>query len=611
MYCYFNTPSGRKRIEVELWLDTEARPAGSIYCLKFPFFRPMVDYVKTLDRPSHNSFDPATKVWRIKNNRRNLFSLDLITRNEMVKKFTRPLLEEQWESNWQHQNDMQNAILTRKTCIIGGECRTGKTKPTLGAIRDCANGHAWIVSTKNALRGVKREATKWGVSNSVGIRYFTYAGFRNYIQELSASETAMQNSDLNIGTQIDSFYGAISKDIIPNFVVFDEMQHLKTPATQVSEAADLLSLWMHELYGWDNYYLVGLSGTPAPKNPGDWWHLVEVICPGYIKEPNRMAFERRLGEFEQCESGIGQLYWRLKNWKQQELHALYRRLKPIVFIFLKKYCLDLPEKQYEIVDLEPSKEMLRTAKLMTKQDFNALSLRTKLRQLSDGFLYKYEYNEKLNKKERKGYDFVGSPKLDQLKEDLEEYSEASTTNIAGRNVVSCGRIIIYAGFHGSIELITEVCCAHGWVVLNIDSRGCTINLPDKTSEGSLQGQSYESALGQKVTEELCLNEMDRSTNLGIIDKLAVVANPEAGGEGNEYSASPVIIYYSNPDKGAARMQSEDRAHSDNMDKVRGLLIKDYCHLPYDYKVRDTLLNKKDLQAITMGDILSVFETVEV
>ena len=46
-----------------------------------------------------------------------------------------------------------------------------------------------------------------------------------------------------------------------------------------------------------------------------------------------------------------------------------------------------------------------------------------------------------------------------------------------------------------------------------------------------------------------------------------------------------------------------------MDKMRGLLVKDYCHLPSDYKIRESLILKKDLQAITLGDIQSVFATV--
>lgn len=591
MDCFFNTPVGRKKIKVDMWLDPDARPSGTLYCLKFPYFKPMVEYVKTLDRPSSNSFDPETKTWRIKNNRRNLFSLDLITRNEMVKKFTRCLHTEIFEGNWKHQNEMQNAIITRKTCIIGGEMRTGKTKPTLNCIRDFANGSAWIISTKTALRGVKREAEKWGVTKNINISYFTYAGFRNYIQELHSSEQAY------LATSLGQDF--INKDLIPNFVVFDEMQNLKTPNTQVSEASDILSSWMHELYGWDNYYLVGLSGTPAPKNPGDWWHLLEVICPGYIKEPNRMLFERRLGKFEQQESGIGQLYWRLVEWKQDELTALYKRLKPIVFIFLKKDCLDLPPIEYEIVDLQPSKEMLRTAKLITKNTLNTLSCLNKLRQLSDGFQYQYEYDEKENTKKRTGTEFVGSPKIDQLKDDLDEYKDT-------------GRIIIYAGFQGSLDIITKECLKKGWVVLQIDSRGWNIFTPivDK-DENDLKGQNYETVIGQKIDIDLCLQEMDRSTNKWILDKLAIVANPEAGGEGNEFSASPIIIYYSNTNKGASRMQSEARAHSNNMDKMRGLLVKDYCHLPSDYKIRASLINKKDLQAITMGDIQSVYSTVEI
>lgn len=610
MNCYFDTPSGRKKLKVELWVDPEARPAGSIYCLKFPFFRPMVEYVKTLDRPYSNSFDPSTKIWRIKNNRRNLFSLDLITHNEMVKKFTRSLLALQQNNFWAHQNDMYNAILTRKTCIIGGEMRTGKTLPSLSVIKYVAeknilyNNTVWIVSTKIALRGVKREVLKWNIINSVNIKYYTYAGFRNYMQELMASEEAYVSSDLNLGEKSP----IVNSENIPNFIIFDEIQYLKTPTAQVSIAAQQLSNWMHEIYGWDNYYLIGLSGTPAPKNPGDWWHLIEVICPGYIKEPNRGAFERRLGKFEQRESSIGQEYWHLIEWDQQQLNALYRRLKPIVFIFLKKDCLDLPPIQYEIADLPPTKEMLRTAKLITKNTLNTLSCINKLRQLSDGFQYQYEYDEVKNIKKRTDTLYVGSPKLDQLKEDLIEYSEACTTNISGKNAVACGRLIIYAGFKGSIDIITKTCLEEGWVVLQIDARGWQIATP--TVE-ELVGQSFNSVLGQKIDVDLCLQEMDRSTNTGLIDKLVIVANPEAGGEGNEFSAAPVIIYYSNSNNGKARMQSEARPHSNNMDKAKGLLIKDYCHLPSDYKIRESLMAKKDLQAITMGDILGIYSTLEV
>jgi hypothetical protein len=294
-----------------------------------------------------------------------------------------------------------------------------------------------------------------------------------------------------------------------------------------------------------------------------------------------MKFERRLGEFEERESTIGQKFWTLKKWKQNELEALYRRLKPLVFVYLKKDCLDLPPIQYEIVDLEPSKEMNRTTRLLVKGETNALSIVNKLRQLSDGFQYNYTYDEKLNKEVRGETTFVGSPKIQQLEEDLDEYEDV-------------GRVIVYAGFDASVQIISEKCVSKGWVVLEITGKGWNVYVP--------QDWRIDNGLGENPSTELCLNEMDRSTNMYIIPKLALVANPEAGGEGNEFSASPVIIYYSNTNKGASRMQSEARAHSNNMDKQRGLLVKDYCHLKTDYKIRESLLNKKDLQAITMGDL---------
>ena len=92
-----------------------------------------------------------------------------------------------------------------------------------------------------------------------------------------------------------------------------------------------------------------------------------------------------------------------------------------------------------------------------------------------------------------------------------------------------------------------------------------------------------------------------------IEKLAFVAQADSASTGIELSASPVIIYYSNSFKGEARMQSEDRAHSNNMDKERGLLIKDYFNLPSDALVKRNLSSKKRLQSITLGDIKNEFE----
>ena len=135
-----------------------------------------------------------------------------------------------------------------------------------------------------------------------------------------------------------------------------------------------------------------------------------------------------------------------------------------------------------------------------------------------------------------------------------------------------------------------MCLDSGWSVLQIDGRGrslYTINGGEDSSDEGIQ---------------LALGQMDRSTDSGSIPRLAIVAETDAGGTGLEFSASPIIIYYSNSDSGEGRMQSEFRAKSANMDTLRGLIIKDYIHLPTDKLIRDRLLEKKELQAISMGDL---------
>ena len=96
--------------------------------------------------------------------------------------------------------------------------------------------------------------------------------------------------------------------------------------------------------------------------------------------------------------------------------------------------------------------------------------------------------------------------------------------------------------------------------------------------------------------------MDASTDSGSVERLLVLAQADSASTGLEFSSSPVVIYYSNSFNGAARMQSEDRPYSNNMDKARGLEIRDYIHLPSDLLVRNNLLQKKKLQSITLGEL---------
>jgi hypothetical protein len=528
MYWYVN----KKRIPVKIHL----LPGGELFELSFPFDRDAVDEVKAMERPE-NSWQPHKKTWLVRNSRRNRASLDFLAKGEIYRRFMAKIPTTVYDGLWAHQNDMLNRIMTRRRFIIAGEMRTGKTLPALLAIKMSGVKHAYWVAPKAGQRGVKREFVKWDVTTPITL--LTYEKFR----------ILWLKNELPLSS----------------FFVFDECQALKEPTSKVTKCALSLSEAMEQVY--DNAeYVVELSGTPSPKNPGDWWSLCEICQPGIVRESSRKQFEYRMAVYEDTPFGK-----KIVGWKDDEVEKLYRRLRPIVAVYLKKDCLDIPPITYEVADLEPSEEMLRVAETIVNTELHHLTAVNKLRQLSDGFMYQKEYDYDANATVRTGKDVVGGPKLARLAEDLDEHK-------------SVGRLIVYAGFQGSVDMITDLCVEKGWTVLKADGRGWSVH-PETD-----------------VSVDLCLAEMDRSTNKHIIDNLVFVANPGSGGVGIELSASPTIIYYSNTNKGADRMQSEARAHSNNMDKNRGLTVIDYCHLPTDYTIRERLIEKRDLQSMSMGEL---------
>lgn len=547
-----------QKFNINIYMEQKRIPVtvtvmGDKLQLAFRFFRPLIDEVKVMEG---REWVPDKKVWRIANSRRNIFALDTLMNGERIKHYDRKIPAESFPGNWKHQDDMENFIFTRRRCLLAAEMRTGKTRPTLDVIVR-TNCEAFWVAPLRALKGIEREIKKWDIDPTL-VHLITYDALRTI------------------------WASGINEVAIPQFVVFDECQKLKTPTTQQTKAAMFLSDAMANKYDGEEF-VVGLSGTPSPKNPGDWWSICEVIQPGFIREGTRAAFERRLGTFEQREGAVGNMYWHLLEWKEREVKFLQQRLAPLVQIHLKKDCLDLPSKMYEVRDIEPSKKVLRVAKTIADNEMSVLQAINKLRQLSDGFQYQYGYDEERNVKTRTETKFVGSPKLDELKADLENHNDI-------------GRIIIYAGFQGSVDLIVKTCVDAGWTVLQCDGRGWQVHHAENPddAEGVVMWSTDD-----------CLEQMDRSTNDGRISKLAFVANPESGGTGLELSASPTIIYYSNTNRGEARMQSEDRAHSANMDTNRGLTIVDYVYLPVDRTVRDSLIEKKDLQNLSMGVLKEV------
>jgi hypothetical protein len=432
------------------------------------------------------------------------------------------------------------------------------------------------VTTKIAKLGVEREQNKWyphAARDGKHISFMSYDAFSTIMDQYKDNIVANP----------------------PQFIVFDECHKLKTPDTQRSMSALLLSDIVEATFK-DLEYVVCLSGTPAPKDPADWWTQCEVARSGYLREGNIKKFRSRYGRWKPYDPDIP-VWERFLGWDTVELSALARRMAGLVYIFLQKDCLDLPPLRYERIFIQPGEELLRVAKMIVDTCDNPLTARIRLRQLSDGFQYDRVYSEETNG-EKTHVEYLGSPKLERLKQDLEEYSDI-------------GRICIYAGFHGSLDLIRETCLALGWDVLQIDGRVTMYHYSEPHSVAVADEPNLSESILNSTSKDvifMALGEMDRSTDTSTVKRLAIVAHPLSGGAGNEFSSAPVSIYYSNPDSGEARMQSEERGHSGNMDMHRGHTIIDYLLLPTDVKILDQLQAKKDLQLLSMGDLQSAIDS---
>ena len=311
---------------------------------------------------------------------------------------------------------------------------------------------------------------------------------------------------------------------------------------------------------------------------------------------------------------------------KNEVQFLYDRIKDLALIQFKRDCVDLPEKQYQIIKVKPVVETLRAARLIRKKSRRAITALTLLRELSDGFQY---IEESIGKETCRVCNGTGKVMRQVPREDVnpmapldvkpedfvkkeiccEVCDEDCMVDIMKRVAQEIstpkdaafiqllddhedgGRFVVWGGFTGTIDRLVRIAHQQGWATLRIDGRG----------------YHAVGAMGEGYNSDDLLDAMDASNprRQELLDKhpkVCVVGHPKAGGMGLTFNISPVALYYSNDFDGEARMQSEDRIHRIGMDKNRCALIIDLIHLPTDTIVLDNLKKKKKLQNLTMGEL---------
>jgi hypothetical protein len=595
---------------------------GYIY-FQFRYNKPMLEEIKNMSGAHWCGFDtPPVKVWRVTNNHRNRFQLIYLQGGNPYEFYDREL--EDFTSSRplrMHQIQMTKHGLTRHYCIIAGEMGVGKSLSAIEIMEHSGVDDWWWVGPKGALKSVELELSKW--ESRVKPRLLTYDALKKVVKLWKDGDKA------------------------PQGIILDESARVKNHTAQRSQAAEHVVDAIRDEHGLNGYAIL-MTGTPAPKAPTDWWNQAEIACPGFLREGSDKKFRDRLCLTVTAESQYGLSYPKLVTWwdnpekcgkcgklksehdpieddtwepSKNEVEFLSERLKGLVLVTLKKDCLDLPDKIYRVIDCKPTPSILRVAQVIAKTAPSTIKALTLLRELSDGFQYAEKEVGTQTCSLCNGTKEVQVPEKDSYAEGEEVTYKTVTCNLCKgtgeeptyercTDDVACakdealvdlldeysdvGRLVIYAGFTGSIDKICKLCQDQGWAVIRIDGRGWSVT----DSEG---------------IKHDCLNEalkgMDYSSKDNCrFDKLVVVGHPASGSEGLTFTASPAIVYYSNDFNGMYRMQSEDRIHRMGMDTNRGATIIDLFHLPTDKYVFDNLKLKKDLQSISLGKVQGLFDS---
>ena len=615
--------------------------------------------IKQLDGRKWHGFDETNprKVWSAPINERNNFQLHRLILGTKTaynlydiplepQTFERPLME--------HQKRMVEHGLTRRWALIGGEMGTGKTLAAIEIMERSGKEVWWFVGPRSALAAVSVELRKWNCK--VKPRMMTYEGMVKQVTEFpdtvpdgiifdESSKIKTEKSKRSLcaaavahcvredlgyiilmsGTPapkspVDWWNQA--ETCAPGFLVEGSPASLKHTVCHTVEETGIGGASFAKFVAWkDDTKRCAICGE-FENHPN---HCLRATEAKEVSIKKKLVAERKAGndvtEYQTMLDRI--MMTKLLSDDQHnfepgvnEVARLYKRLRGLTHIVFKKDCTDLPEKNYRIVHVQPTDEMLRAISVLKRTEGKGIKFLTKARQISDGFMYRdvpvgkktcpvcegsghivqwidpelevtvpeqtegakrlevpcttCKSSGEVNVYERQAVDMV-SPKEEALGDLLDEFEDV-------------GRVVIFAPYTASVDKCLHICQARGWETIKVDGRG------------------WETTLGEMGDSDMLEAFQDKDSKHS---RIAFVLNPQSGGMGLTLTASPVAIYYSNDFNGEARMQSEDRIHRVGMDVNRGATIIDMFCLWTDEYIYQSNRRKIDLQKITMGDLKNV------
>lgn len=514
----------------------------------------MVEEIKNLDGAK---WEPSESCWYANNNERNLYWLNRLAGIKDYR-YDEPyeLIQPRRKEMREHQIKMLSFAYHARRCVLAGEMGVGKTLVAIELMEAVSQDlDASIKANKYVPKDQDNPENQWIVvcpARAIVV----------WEMELKKWNSCIKP------TKIISYAKLKDLRTLGENIIYDEGHALSNFDTKRTQSAYSIA---RSSFG----YILVLSGTPAPRDPTNWWSLCEILQPGYIREPNPHKFKYRIGVFETNVNSGGREYKKLINWIPEQVKLLHRRIGGMCLPVYKKDCLDLPDKIYQEVQLPYGKREEELVKSIVLNQGTGIQTLQRLRQLSDGFDYRGSCKECLGL----GFHDIVSIKCKKCNGSGKvTRNYATPKDLAIQQYLNdfldleLPRIVIYGAYRESIDKVVSFARKLKWSVIRVDGRGIECD----------SGVNLE-----------------RFQDRNFREPIAFIGHPDSGGQGFTLTCSENLIYYSNDFNGKARIQSEDRIHRIGTTKAT---IVDLLWLPTDRYILENLKNKRDLMDVSMGQL---------
>lgn len=614
---------------------------GRIEFIKSPFS--LKDEIKAMKGSKWHGYDEKPrKIWSVEDCPRNRFQLAVLMGEDPYEWFDRDIVPHTYERPlMSHQCDLANAGLTYHYQIWAAEMGVGKTLAAIEVIEKSGVKEWMYVAPKSVLKAIAREFKKWGLDPSINVQLVTYEGLTTLLDSWPKDKAPPRGVIFDESSRLKTAGSQRTRaaqklaDLIRDYYQYDGYVILMSGTPSPKTPVDW---WSQAEIAWPGFlregspkalehrlaFMVKKEYDSGPFQDRVGWRDDEAKCnvcgQTFEAGPHDMEMMIDSGEeYHNFETSIN------------EVELMYDRLIGLVIVKKKKDCLDLPEKRYRKIICKPNKSTLRVASAIVSSAESTVVGNTLLRELSDGFQYREiedgttpcshceatgEVDEWFDKEDTErtfsAIDMLDANTVSRLekrliqcpacdgKKEVKKYTrtvrevpcpkEDALIQLLDENEEH-GRLVVFAGFTGSVDRCVKICTKHNWDVVRCDGRGFEVFKCQPDGE-------VEVLHGVDALDYWADRENQR---------VAFVAHPESGGMGLTLTEACVACFWSNSFKPEYRTQAEDRIHRTGMDANLGATIVDLIHLPSDERALQIIRDNRNLELMTMGEFKSCLD----